>query len=146
MSSIANASTIVTVVNKWQKLRAGSDIQSNSTQDDQRSQIYFERYRLLSAKVERCVQELVERVYKQNSSLNFQLLAPPSSQLLPNLPNETKEYYFDFYLVWKNPGKIQIERDLSSVCCKIKHLDRSIRWSRAEQDRLLLTNINKSFI
>jgi hypothetical protein len=62
------------------------------------------------------------------------------------LPNENKEFYFDFYLVWKNPGQIQIERDSSSVCCKIKSLDHPKRWSRAEQDRLLISNVSRKKI
>ncbi len=140
---LVNASVVGLIANKWQNLRT---IHESSSHDDQRNPMSSDRLRLLSAKVERCVQELVERVYKRNSSLNFELLAPPSSHLSIYSFNENKEFYFDFYLVWKNPGRIEIERDLSSVCCKIKHLDHSIRWSRAEQARLLISNINKKKI
>ena len=134
---------IPAVVNKWQKFRAVNESSISTSQDDQRNQMHVERHRLLSSKVERCVQELVERIFKQNSSLNFQLLAPPSSHLSNYSINENKEHYFDFYIVWKNLGNIQIERDLSSICCKIKYLERLIKWSRAEQERLLIKNINK---
>jgi hypothetical protein len=137
------ASTVATIANRWQNLHKVNESSSNPLHDEQRSQMYIDRQRLLSAKVERCVQELVERVYKRNSSFNFELLAPPSSHVSLYLPNESKEFYFDFYLVWKNPGQIQIERDLSSICCKIKSLDQSKRWSRAEQDRLLISNVTK---
>lgn len=139
-SSIINTSSVAMIANKWQNLRS---INESSSHDEQRSQIYNDRQRLLSAKVERCVQGLVERISKRSSSLNFELLAPPESHLSLYNSSETKEFYFDFYLVWKNIGKIEIERDLSSICCKIKYLDRLNRWSRAEQDRLLISNLNR---
>ena len=142
-SAVVNVSAVAATANRWQNLRS---INESSPTDEQRNQMYSDRRRLLSPKVERCVQELVERVYKRNSSLNFELLAPPSSHLSPYLSSENKEFYFDFYLVWKTPGRIEIERDSSSVCCKIKSLDRSSRWSRAEQDRLLLVNMNRKRI
>lgn len=142
-SSILNVSSIATIANKFQNLRT---INESSTHDEQRNSINPDRYRLLSAKVERCVQELVERVFKRSSSLNFELLSPPESHLLLNAGNETKEFYFDFYLVWKNIGQIEIQRDLSSICCQIKYLDRLDRWSRAEQDRLLIKNLNRKRI
>jgi hypothetical protein len=145
-SSTANTGNIALIANKWQNLRTIHESSSNASQDEQRNQMNIERSRVLSAKVERCAQELVERVYKRNSTLNFELLAPPTSHLSLYLPNENKEFYFNFYIVWKNSGKIQIERDLSSICCKIKYLDRLIRWSPAEQDRLLISNMNKKRI
>jgi hypothetical protein len=139
-STSVSTVTVGTTANKREHLRAVNDSSTSAnTQDEQR---ILERYRLLSAKVERCVQELIERIYKENSALNFHLLAPPSSHF-SSLSNDNKEYYFDFYLVWKNSGKIQIERDASSLCCKIKYLDRLSRWSRAEQARLLLSNVDK---
>jgi hypothetical protein len=131
--------SVAMMANKWKNLHPINESSSHE-------QMNLDRYRLLSAKVERCVNELIERVYKRNSSLNFELLAPPTSHLSPYLSNDNKEYYFDFYIVWKNLGKIEIERDLSSICCKIKYLDRLNRWSRAEQDRLLISNINKKRI
>ena len=135
--------SVAVVANKWRNPRTTKESTSNASQDEHRNQNPLERYRLLSAKVERCVQELVERVYKRNSSLNFELLAPPSSHLAPPVTTENKEYYFDFYLVWKNSGKIKIERDSSSVCCKVQYLDRLVRWSRAEQNRFLISNVYK---
>ena len=108
MVSISNTAT---VINKWSRLQPTKESTLNSLQDEQRSQNYFERYRLLSAKVERCVQELIERIYKYNSTLNFELLALPTSHLSPYILNENKEFYYDFYLVWKNMGQIEIERD-----------------------------------
>jgi hypothetical protein len=143
-SPMINTSIVATIANKWQNLRTIHESSSNIPHDEQKKdQTYFDRQRLLSAKAERCVQGLVERVHKRNSALEFELLAPPSSHLSHYTTNESKEYYFDFYIVWKNPGTIQIERDLSSVCCKIKYLDRVTRWSRAEQARLLISNVNK---
>ncbi len=137
--AIVNMTSVAMMANKWKNLHPINESSSHE-------QMNLDRYRLLSAKVERCVNELIERVYKRNSSLNFELLAPPTSHLSPYLSNDNKEYYFDFYIVWKNLGKIEIERDLSSICCKIKYLDRLNRWSRAEQDRLLISNINKKRI
>lgn len=136
-SSIANATIIGTVAQRWQNLHS---INESVLNDDQRNHMYSDRQRLLSGKVERCVQELVDRVFKRNSTLNFELLAPPTSHLSWYVPADGKEFYFDFYLVWKNPGQIEIERDLSSICCKIKSLDRVRSWSRAEEQRLLISN------
>ncbi|CAF3009512.1 unnamed protein product [Rotaria socialis] len=129
--------------NRGQTVRKISESVSNLAQDEQRQQNYLERQRLLSPKVERCLQELVERVSKFNSAFNFDLLAPASSDLLSYFMNDNKEFYFDFYLVWKNPGKIKIERDRSSICCKIKYVGNPTRWSRAEQARLLISNVDK---
>ena len=119
---------------------------SNATtfNDDSKTQAYLERSRLLSAKVERCTQELIDRIYQQNPSLHFHLLAPPPSHLSIYLPNESKEFYFDFYLVWATIGRIQILRDSSSICCHVKYLERRCPWSRAEQDRLLLSHVNRT--
>ncbi|CAF0746200.1 unnamed protein product [Rotaria sp. Silwood1] len=141
--AMVTMSNVGMIVNKWQNVRKTNEPSVPLSQDEQRLQNYLERHRLLSPKVERCLQELVERVYKRNSSFNFELLAPPSSNLLSYFVNENREFYFDFYLVWKNSGKIKIERDSSSVCCKIKYLDHLIRWSRAEQDRLLISNVDR---
>ena len=139
-SSLANATIVGTIAQRWQNIRPVSESTSQSSNDNQG---YTDRQRLLSAKVERCVQELVERVYKRNSTLNFELLAPPSSHLSWYLLGDSKEFYFDFYLVWKNSGQIEIERDSSSICCQIKSLDRQRSWSRAEQERLLIVNKNR---
>ncbi|CAF0769384.1 unnamed protein product [Adineta ricciae] len=131
--------------NKSRHLRTISESSSHAGLDpDQRHVVNLERYRSLSAKVERCLQEIVERIHEQNPTLNFELLVPPASHLTSYLPNENKEFYFDFYLVWKNFGRFQIEKDDSSICCKIKYLNKSITWSRAEQDRLLITQVNKT--
>ncbi|CAF1232881.1 unnamed protein product [Rotaria sordida] len=143
LSTLATTSNVGVIVNKWQTFRKTNEPSLILSQEEQRIQNYLERHRLLSPKVERCLQELVERVYKCNTSFNFELLAPPSSNLSSYFVNENKEFYFDFYIVWKNHGKIKIERDLSSICCKIKYIDRLIRWSRAEQDRLLISNVDR---
>lgn len=143
-SNLVTTSTVGLAANKWQNLRkTTNEVAQTMSQDEQRNQNYAERYRLLLPKVERCLQELVERIHKQNSSLSFELLAPPASHLAAYFINDNKEFFFDFYLVWKNTGKIQIEKDESSVCCKIKYIDRLSRWSRAEQSRLLISNVNK---
>lgn len=139
-SSVGNAALIGAVAHRWQNLRSINESVSNTSNDDQRNHLYFDRQRLLSGKVERCVQELIERVFKRNSTLHFELLAPPASHVSWYIPADGKDFYFDFYLVWKNPGQIEIERDLSSICCKIKSLDRIRSWSRAEEERLLISN------
>jgi hypothetical protein len=136
-------STVGMAVNKSKILRTINESSINVSQDDHKNSTHIERYRLLSAKVERCVQELIERVYRENSTLNFELLAPPTSHVSSISPNDNKEYYFDFYIAWKNLGKIEIQKDLSSICCKIKYLNRVIPWSRAEQDRLLISHVDK---
>ncbi|CAF0829657.1 unnamed protein product [Adineta steineri] len=136
-------STVGMAANKTRPSRTTNESAIYSSQEEQRNANNLERYRQLSAKVERCMQELVERIYEKNPTLNFELLAPPPAHLASSSPNDNKEYFFDFYLVWKNPGKIQVERDASSVCCKIKYLNRSMLRSRAEQDRLLISNIDK---
>lgn len=142
-SSIVNTTIIGTIAQRWQNIRTVNESTSHSSTDDSRSQGYSDRQRILSGKVERCVQELVERVYKRSSTLNFELLAPPSSHVSWYLPVDSKEFYFDFYLVWKNSGLIEIERDSSSICCQIKSLERKLSWSRAEQERLLIFNKNR---
>ena len=74
-SSVINTSIVATIANKWQNLRTIHESSSNIHHDEQKKdQTYFDRQRLLSAKVERCVHELVERVYTRNSSLTFELL------------------------------------------------------------------------
>ncbi|UJR33057.1 hypothetical protein I4U23_020516 [Adineta vaga] len=138
-------STIGMATNKSKHSRTVSESSSHTGLDpEQRHAANLERYRSLSAKVERCLQELIERVCKQNPTLNFELLTPPTSHLTSHLPNENKEYYFDFYLVWKNLGQIQVQKGESSICCKIKYLNKSIVWSRAEQDRLLISYVDKT--
>jgi hypothetical protein len=113
------------------------------SEEDQRDQLFEERSRSLSSKVERCIQELIERIRKDNPTLNFDVLAPPTSHTVKSVPMDMKEFYFDFYLVWNNIGKIEIERDQSSICCQIKYLQRTSSWSRAEQARLLVSNVNR---
>ncbi|CAF4629871.1 unnamed protein product [Rotaria sp. Silwood2] len=142
-STMVAMSNVGVIVNKWQNLRKTTDPPLPLSQEEQRLHNYFQRTRLVSPKAERCLKELVEHIYKYNSSFNFELLAPPSSNLSSYFVNENREFYFDFYIVWKNSGKIKIERDLSSICCKIKYLDRLTRWSRAEQDRLLISNVDR---
>lgn len=110
--------------------------------DDQRVQAYTDRTRLVSGTVERCAQELIDRVRKANPIFDFDLLAPPISHLPRPIPSDQKEIYNDFYLVWKNVGRVEVERDDSSVCCQIKYIDRPTRWSRAEAARLLLHNVH----
>ena len=147
-STMVSMSTVGGIIgNKGVHARTSNDLTSSShamsSQDEQRYQAYLDRARLLTAKVERCVQELMERVQKVSPSLTFDLLAPPASHLATYFPIENKEFYFDFYLVWKKAGQIQVERDASSVCCTIKYLDRNSPWSRAEQARFLLSNMDK---
>ena len=148
LTTMISTSTVAGIIgSKGLHARTGNDISSSSHttsfQDEQRYQVYLDRARLLSPKVERCVQELIERVQKDNPSLDFDLLAPPASHMATYFPADSKEFYFDFYLVWKKPGEIQVERDESSVCCTIKHLDRNSPWSRAELARLLISNVGR---
>lgn len=144
LPTLTTVNNVAAAASKWQNIRKRTDTVSSLSQEEQRTQNYLERQRLLSPKVERCLQELVERTYKFNSTFNFELLAPPpSADLTMYFINDNKEFYFDFYLVWKNSGKIKIERDESSVCCKVKYLDKVTRWSRAEQARLLISNVDK---
>jgi len=141
-SGLLTTITVANLANKWQNLRSLNENISASS-DEQKGQMNAERFRILSAKVERCIQELIERTAKRNSSLNFELLAPPSTHVSPYVFSDYKEAYFDFYLVWQNIGKVEIERDQSSICRKIKYLDRLNRWSRAEQQRLLISNLTR---
>ena len=121
-----------------------SNAAAAASNEDPKTQAYLERSRLLSGKVKRCSQELIDRIYERNPSLHFRLLAPPPSHLSNYLPNETKEFYFDFYLVWANIGRIELVRDSSSICCHVKYLERRCTWSRAEQDRLLLSHVDRT--
>lgn len=117
---------------------------SMTLSDDQRYQSYLDRSRFLSPKVERCAQELIERIRKENPTFDFDLLSPPISHLSHSAPSDNKESYHDFYLVWKNVGRYEIERDDSSICCKVKSVvENPSFWSRAEQERLLLYNLDR---
>ena len=120
-----------------------SYLRFSNGQDEQRYLQYLDRHSQMTPKVERCAQDLIERIRKESPSLDFELLTPPASQQIRFIPNEYKEFFFDFYLVWKCVGNFEIQRDPSSVCCQIRSIDQKRNWSRAEEARLLLGNPNK---